>query len=229
MSTNDLIGKPCGRLTVLSKLPTSASGHAMVLCRCECGTEKPIRAEAIRKERIRSCGCLFADTHTTHGRSKRSESNCIFRSWEGMKARCYKTDHNSYQNYGGRGITVCERWLNSFEAFLQDMGERPSIKHTLDRIDNDGNYEPGNCRWATPEEQHNNRRDSRFLTHDGKTQTAAQWAREVGIPYITFMARLRKWSVEKAITTPISEAHRRCRKSQQHNETKHGSRPGEAT
>jgi hypothetical protein len=117
-------------------------------------------------------------------------------AWRGMLARCRNPRHPSYKNYGGRGITACERW-NSFENFLDDMGKRPSPKHSLDRIDNNGNYEPGNCRWATRREQANNTRMNRFVTFDGRTMTLAQWARETGI-HVRGKTDLLHWRLQTA-------------------------------
>lgn len=112
--------------------------------------------------------------------------------------------HAAYPNYGGRGIAVCERWLNSPQAFLDDMGMKPTPKHEIDRIDNDGNYEPGNCRWATRKENDRNRRNNRLLTLNGETLTLAEWAEHSGVPDDTLRHRLGVgWSVERAILTPV--------------------------
>jgi len=120
-----------------------------------------------------------------------------------MKSRCVNRNDPAYYKYGGRGITICERWLK-FEDFLTDMGDRPEGL-SLDRIDNNGNYEPGNCRWATRKEQANNRRNSLKITFNHKTQTLAQWSQELNIKFTTLWARINKhkWSVEKAFTTPV--------------------------
>lgn len=115
---------------------------------------------------------------TTHGLTNTTE----YGVWAGMLSRCYSKNRACYKDYGGRGITVCDRWRNSFKAFLEDMKKRPSLKHSIDRWpNNDGNYEPGNCRWATPEEQHNNTRSNRLLTFEGQTMTLSQWANKKGI------------------------------------------------
>jgi hypothetical protein len=125
-----------------------------------------------------------------------------------MKARCENTNTRSYPNYGGRGISVCTRWRDSFETFLADMGPRPSSTHSIDRIDNEGNYEPGNCRWATVDIQANNKRRTIVLTFDGRTQPLTAWASEVGIARDTLNARLRSygWDVERALTTPVTRS-----------------------
>jgi hypothetical protein len=118
-----------------------------------------------------------------------------------MKKRCYIPSSTGFANYGGRGITVCERWRDSFEAFFADMGPRPSPKHSLERINNGGHYEPGNCRWATKLQQSENRRTNRLFTHNGRTQTISQWSRETGINYYRLHTRLcvLKWSPERAL------------------------------
>jgi hypothetical protein len=124
-----------------------------------------------------------------------------------MKRRCYRVGDIRYSQYGARGIVVCDRWRESFMAFISDMGYPPSESHTLDRVDNDGNYEPGNCRWATVLEQANNRGDNHFLEHDGKRMTVTQWARETGLQDKTIFARLYAgWPINSALTTPVNNA-----------------------
>lgn len=135
----------------------------------------------------------------THGDTYSKEHRC----WATIKRRCYNLRCSKYKYYGGRGITVCDRWLRSYENFLEDMGRAPSPDHSIDRINNDGNYEPLNCQWATMQEQNNNRRCSRYLTHDNQTRTLSEWSRFTGINSKTLHKRLKNgWSVEKAITTP---------------------------
>lgn len=143
---------------------------------------------------------------TKHGHNKRvggkGSPSKIYRVWRNMLNRCHNPNVPAYKNYGGRGITVCESW-EKFENFLADMGEQP-VGKTLDRINNDGNYEPGNCRWATPAEQIRNRRTTTLLTFGGVTQCIADWAAEIGIGDATLRHRLKiGWPVEKALTTPV--------------------------
>ncbi len=125
--------------------------------------------------------------------------------WRQMNNRCYNVRQSKFPRYGGRGITVCDRWRTSFIAFLDDMGHRPSPKHTLDRIDNDGNYEPGNCRWTTQRAQQNNRRDNHFITFNGETRSLSEWTRHLGFPVGVISQRLCKlgWDAAKALTTPV--------------------------
>lgn len=120
----------------------------------------------------------------------------------GILSRCYDPGRHEYPRYGGRGITVCERWRISFEAFYADMGPRPSPQHSVERIDNSGNYEPGNCKWATPLEQQRNTRFNRLITFRGETLCLAEWAGRVGVLPKTLGKRIRKWPLERALTTP---------------------------
>jgi hypothetical protein len=201
----DETGNVYGKLTVLGYAGKSLKSHkgAYWNCRCECGVELVVVGVTLRNGATRSCsaGCgITTHGHTTNAASRRSrEYGC----WQDMKARCYKPNHQLFKNYGARQISVCVRWLESFENFFEDMGPKPFPEASIGRIDNDGNYEPSNVRWETYEQQHNNKRTSHYLTHDGITLTIAQWARRIGMHPNTLSERLSKgWSVEKALTTP---------------------------
>lgn len=138
-----------------------------------------------------------------HGHRGATRTSPTWVSWRALVARCYNTGASDYPRYGGRGITVCDRWRSSFSAFLEDVGERPDGM-TLDRLDSDGNYEPGNVRWATAQQQNRNRRNNRMLTMGGRTQCLADWSEETGIPRDTLGRRLKKgWPVEEALTRPL--------------------------
>ena len=128
-----------------------------------------------------------------------------YKSWIAMKSRCCYSKHPHYADYAGRGVTVCERWLHSFADFLADVGRKPSTKHTLDRYpNNDGNYEPGNVRWATASEQAHNRRDNRKYTHDGETLTVREWARKMNTNHATLNFRIKRgWPIEKVFSIPV--------------------------
>jgi hypothetical protein len=168
---------------------------------CECGNTKEIRISSVKSGNTKSCGCLQKTLRTkpkykTHGMCKTP----TYKSWRSMLYRC-KSASKIY--YKGKGISVCERWSNSFENFLADMGERP-LNHTLDRINPDGSYEPSNCRWATSKTQCRNRTNNKIITFNNNSATIAEWEIITKIPYATIHARLtRGWSAEKALTTPI--------------------------
>lgn len=136
----------------------------------------------------------------THGLSYQHE----YRVWQTMRLRCTDPANPAFENYGGRGITVCERWLNSVQAFVDDMGPRPSPAHEIDRIDNDRGYEPDNCRWATRTENSRNRRSNRLLSHQGETLTLVEWCERLRLPRSTIQKRIDAgWPAERALTTPV--------------------------
>lgn len=187
----------------------TAQGGTQWLCRCECGTEKTINGIVLRDGRSRSCGCLHRDScierSTKHGHTPMGvKPTPTYHSWCAMKARCTKPSNNRYADYGGRGITVCDRWLNSFAAFLTDMGEKPAGT-SIERKDNSKGYEPGNCEWADNQKQANNKRNNRRLSLNGRTQTMRQWSKEIGINYGTLQDRLLNgWSDADALTVPVA-------------------------
>lgn len=200
-------GDEYGRLTILREVsPKSSGGHIQrcVECRCQCGVVKEYRFYTLRNGNTRSCGCLSREVvssrMTKHGLSGTAE----YGIWGGMLHRCNDSRDQAYHYYGGRGIKVCERW-SSFEAFYADMGPRPTEKHSIDRIDVNGNYEPSNCRWATPKEQARNKRRSYLVEHDGKVRCISDWADEYGIKPSVFYTRLVKlgWTFEKAVSWPV--------------------------
>lgn len=186
-------------LTVIRRMPVDGS---IWLVRCDCGVTKTMLHGSI--VRAKSCGCLTKEilrkARTTHGMAILKTSTYL--TWRSMRTRCLKPWHKSYKDYGGRGIKICDSWLK-FENFLADMGEKPEGMQ-LDRVDNNGNYEPSNCRWATPMQNCNNRRSSHYIEHNGERRTISQWARVKGIPRDTLSFRLESgWSVAEAMTTPV--------------------------
>ena len=176
----------------------------MWLCSCDCGGSSVVAAFRIKQNRTRSCGCLARERSSkrmkTHGMSKHR----LFPIWDGMMGRCYRKHNQAYYRYGGRGISVCERW-HDVSKFIADNEDSYQDGLSLDRIDNDGAYSPENTRWVNNVEQSRNRRTNVFLTYQGKTQTLFEWADEVGIRPRTLWRRIRQsgWSVERALTTPV--------------------------
>lgn len=199
----DLIGRRFGRLVVQSRTKNGWQRNAQWKCICDCGHRKIVAGASLVHGATKSCGCLARelakDRFTTHGSWRSPE----YASWDGMVQRCTNPKHPKWEYYGGRGITVCERW-RTFAHFLQDMGQRP-IGATLDRFpNNNGNYEPGNCRWASYIEQHNNTRRQRFVEFQGETITVAELARRVGLYQELIGVRLRRgWSLEQAIEVDV--------------------------
>lgn len=191
---SDLTGCKFGRLKVLSRasVHTSAGGTKTYRynCRCDCGVELVVRMPNLSSGNTTSCGCHqkegLALRRTTHGASHTPEHT----SWDGMVRRCTDSNLKAYHNYGGRGIMVCDRWLTSFENFLQDMGPRPEGT-SLDRKDNDGNYCKENCRWATAQEQAWNKRSVVLYAHAGESLPSSVWAKRLGLPQRTLYRKLR--------------------------------------
>lgn len=185
-------------LTVLS------SNGTKCLCRCICGGTTTAHRYDLHRGHTKSCGCKRIESvrlrRTSHGESKTGGEYDV---WCQMKSRCYSRNNPTYKNYGGRGIKVCDRW-KKYENFLDDMGRRPSPKHSIERKNNDGDYEPGNCIWATRTEQCRNKRNNRWITYKGERLTLSEWAKKAGMRRTTLRMRLDvyKWSFAKAITPP---------------------------
>lgn len=208
----NLIGLKFGRLIVASKLDPVAPGNGFRwLCKCECGNEFVIITGSLTSGNTKSCGCLRKDVITKHGHCSggRSNGSSEYRSWKAMRERCLNPNCKDYKDYGSRGITVCARWLNSFENFLVDMGKKPTRSHTIERIDNNGNYEPGNCKWATRKEQGANKSNNRLIEFNGEKLIAPEWARRLGMKKETLISRLKRMSVERAFAYPVKSSNRR--------------------
>lgn len=205
----DFLGKRFGRLIVTACWRHPKRG---LMCRvlCDCGEEDDAIGYNLMGGQKTSCGCAFRemliDRNTTHGK----HDHDIYRIWCSMRQRCTDPQHSDYPRYGGRGIKVCDRWRQSFDAFLADMGDRPSPKHSLDRIDYDGDYTPENCRWATDQEQAHNRSDNRHIEAFGRSRLLCEWAEESGIPVSTLRNRIDRfgWPPDRALTTPCRNGNR---------------------
>lgn len=200
MRLHDLTNHVFGRWTVIGRSENDARNHSRWICRCECGTEKVLHGNNLRNGKTKSCGCVGK---TTHGHTKGRRCSSLYGVWAAIIQRCTNPDSASYPQYGGRGISVCERWKNSFADFLEDVGERPSPMHSIDRKDNSRGYEPGNVQWATRSEQGRNTRRNRLVTVDGVTRCVAEWAEISGVTPSAITQRLNAgWSDRDAITKP---------------------------
>jgi hypothetical protein len=207
----DMTGEHFGHVTVQRRAHQDGQWFWWVLC--DCGTSPPFVAGGWRIRRadppMRCCNCLrqaVGARSTTHGATRATRQGRItpeYRTWAGAIQRCTNPKTRGFHRYGGRGISVCDRWRASFADFFADMGERPSRHHSLDRIDTNGHYEPGNCRWATPRTQQRNKRSVRMLTVHGERDSLAAWAERFGLSISRVHQRLRLgWSEEEAIATP---------------------------
>lgn len=199
----ELTGQRFGRWRVLG--PGKRTGGVVYWrCRCDCGTTRDAPSAALRDGTSQSCGCLMRErlgnSTRTHGLSHRSE----YAQWHAMRARCFNPKNQDFARYGGRGITVCERWRSQFVPFFEDIGPKPSPRHSLDRIDNDGHYEPGNVRWATPSQQASNTKNNIRYTYRGESLTLTEWSQKTGIKAPTLLLRLQRWKdIERSLTTPV--------------------------
>jgi len=193
----DISGRNFGELIAIKFHSRGAHNRAMWLCKCSCGNEKVIYYSFLMSGHTKSCGCLKSintiNANTTHGQSRPNNTTREYAAWQGMKTRCYNKNTVAYKDYGGRGIVVCDRWLESFENFFNDMGKRPSTKHSLDRYpNNNGNYEPNNCRWATKLEQASNCRSNHLVEYGGEKMIVADWARRFNTTQSMILKRIDK-------------------------------------
>lgn len=190
----NIAGQRFGRLVVVSMAALNKKG-ALWLCRCDCGGKKTVPGQHLRGGYVWSCGCARG----THHQSKTR----LYRVWQEMIGRCHKPTNQQFSNYGARGISVCERWRSSFETFRDDMGPRPSPQHSLDRIDNDGNYEPGNVRWATLREQAENRRITVRLPTSQGALTLRELAERAGLTLRCVRSRYETgWTGDQILAVP---------------------------
>ena len=217
-----MIARKFGRLTIIAAgQPRERRGRPVRtwVAQCDCGGAKTVVEEDLHAGSTRSCGCLkkqrlaeHIQRCTKHGFARKNKKRSEYRVWRKMIERCEDARNKDFADYGGRGIAVCRRWRDSFELFYADMGPRPSAQHSIDRFpNNDGNYEPGNCRWATLREQGRNKRNNRLIDVDGVTRTLAEWAERTGIGPSTLWYRLQAGlSPEVAISKPLRADRRRA-------------------
>jgi hypothetical protein len=206
----DLTGQRFGELIVLSRFGATKSGNILWDCLCDCGNKTIARSDHLKNKHTQSCGCLVKKNNSryctenkiTHGKSKTK----IYAVWNSMISRCLNRNTRNYKNYGGRGITICKEWRNDFMNFYNwaiSNGYKQGL--TIDREDVNGNYEPNNCRWATPKQQANNTRRNHYIEYNGEVRTLSEWAERLDIPYNTLEFRLNRsnMTIEKAFTKKI--------------------------
>ena len=178
-----------------------------IRCRCQCGKLLDVRVRSLVTGNTKSCGCMKAEfvrqAKLKHGEAGHNGHSSEYMAWANMISRCENANRRDYRHYGGRGIRVCKDWRNSYQTFLSVVGRRPSAKHKLERINNNGNYKPGNVKWATQKEQTNNRRGNGLIEHAGLRMTASQWSEKTGLSPGTIIARLDSgWPAERILNTP---------------------------
>jgi hypothetical protein len=201
----DLTGQTFSRLTVIELAGHNRRGKLLWRCTCSCdGREVVVATNDLRRGNSRSCGCLSRERSGNRVRTHGQSETRLYEAWCNIIRRTTNPKHESYPDYGGRGITICPEWRESFEAFERDMGPAYRDGLSIDRIDVNGHYEPGNVRWATHKEQARNTRANRLVTAWGQTRTLAEWAEVQGLNYQTLFNRLTRsgWPVEQALTVP---------------------------
>lgn len=197
----DHTGKKFGILTVIEYSHTKGK-RPIWRCLCECGNEKLVNGHELVSGDTKSCGCIRGKSNTIHGEAKGKRTK-EYQTWKAIKNRCYNPNNHKYHVYGARGIKVCDRWLDSYSNFLEDMGRAPSPQHSIDRPNVDGNYEPSNARWATSKEQGKNRQNTIRATINGETRIVSEWAKMYGVCEFRCYSRIKKgWTPEDAILTP---------------------------
>lgn len=204
--TADVVGKTFGHLTVLYVTKIRGRNKRLV-CECSCGNVISTQFWNVIRGQSKSCGCqrgnYISEGKTRHGQAAEHGRTSEYNTWARIWDRCTNENNKKFMDYGGRGITVCDRWI-VFEDFFADMGKKPTPKHSIERLDNSSGYGPGNCAWATNKAQSRNRRSNQNMTVDGMTLCATDWATKVGLKPLTILARIRSgWSHDAAVKTPL--------------------------
>lgn len=195
---SEMIGKKFGRLTILEECEERDKYHYKVYkCKCDCGNIIYVNSNKLKSGNTKSCGCLKIEKLTKHEKC----NTRLYSIYYNIKSRCYNEHYRDYKDYGGRGITVCDEWKHDFKNFYNwamDNGYKEGL--TIDRIDVNGNYTPDNCRWATLKQQGNNKRNTVYLTYEGKTRSLSEWADELGVKYSRLYTRYRrKWTTKEIL------------------------------
>lgn len=201
----DMIGKRFGKLTVIEEYDRNKRGYYRYLCKCDCGNEKIAIGSELQNGHIKSCGCYKKDSIINRCAKYTKEEKKLYGIWKGIRSRCNNKNSKPYQYYGGRGITICDEWNDYLIFYHWSMQNGYEKGKQLDRINNDGNYEPSNCRWVTPLENNHNRGNVNHYTINGITHTLTEWCSIYKIKYNTVRARIiqKGWDIEKALTTPL--------------------------
>ena len=191
----DISNQKFNKLTAISY-----SGKGYWLFKCDCGNKKVMQSGCVKRLKTKSCGCHKVNRMSNLNRTHGYKNTKIYAAWDGIKARCLNKKDPSYHRYGGRGISVCKRWLR-FTNFLEDMGEPPTKEHSIDRINVNGNYEPSNCKWSTPREQANNRSNNIIFIINNQSQTLSDWCLFYNKPYRRTYKRIFDlgWGIEQAL------------------------------
>jgi len=187
-----------GRLTTIRKVENYKKGNYKWICLCECGNEKIATTGCLNYGQVKSCGCLQLDKVTKHGQGRLGGRSSEYVSWRCMIGRCYSPEVDGYKHYGAKGISVCDRWRVSFVDFFADMGKKPTNKHTIERNNPLGNYEPSNCRWATQPEQDRNKTNTVWIEYDNERLIASDWAKRLGISCGRLLLYIKKNGVDLA-------------------------------
>jgi len=201
----DLTGLKFGRLSVIKKCGKDKFGNFMWLCLCKCGGKIEVNTSRLTQGITKSCGCLRSEYVTKKDTKHNLCNHKLYRVWSGMKERCLSSNNKEYKDYGGRGIKICDEWLHDFLTFYNWCISNGYLEGlSIDRINNDGNYEPSNCRFADRKTQNNNKSNCRIIIFNGESKDLQQWCESTGINRYTLKSRLKRgWSVENALTTPV--------------------------